>query len=126
MESFSSYIKAIRIRCGYSVREMAAELKISSTYYADVEKGRRYPMDMEKLMLFGQVTGMSREELHKLLDLAGKARGTVAPDVAAYIVSNPCVSVALRTARDVQAERSDWESFTDMLVRKYGQPSLEV
>ena len=82
-------------------------------------------MDLEKLMQFGSITGMTHEEINRMLDLAGKARGTVAPDVAAYITENQCVGEALRIARDVQAECVDWERFTEMLKRKYQQAALE-
>ncbi len=119
MESFSGYIKSMRLKSGQSLREVAAKLQVSSTYYADVEKGRRYPMDLEKLMQLGRIMGMNEKEIHKMLDLAGEARGTAAPDVTAYIVSHPCVGQALRIAQNVQAQCADWEWFTDMLVNKY-------
>ena len=125
MDSFSGYIKGMRIKSGLSLRDMAARLNISATYYTDVEKGRRHPMDLEKLMQFGSITGMTQDEINRMLDLAGRARGTVAPDVAAYIVENQCVGAALRIARDVQAECVDWERFTEMLKRKYQQAVLE-
>lgn len=125
MDSFSGYIRGMRVKSGLTLREVAARLNVSTTYYTDVEKGRRYPMELEKLKLFGRITGMSREEINMMLDLAGRARGTVAPDVAEYIVGNECVGIALRTARDVHAECSDWEIFTDMLKQKYNQSTLE-
>lgn len=125
MDSFSGYIKGMRVKSGLSLREVATRMNISATYYTDVEKGRRYPMDFEKLMLFGDITGMTKEEINRMLDLAGRARGTVAPDVAAYIADNQCVGAALRLARDVHAECADWECFADMLIRKYRQSTLE-
>lgn len=125
MDSFSGYIKDMRVKSGLSLRDVATRLNISATYYTDVEKGRRHPMDLGKLMQFGSITGMTQEEINKMLDLAGRARGTVAPDVAAYIVENQCVGTALRVARDVQAECVDWERFAEMLTHKYKRTALE-
>lgn len=125
MDSFSSYIKGMRVKSGLSLREVATRMNISATYYTDVEKGRRHPMDFEKLMQFGDITGMTKEEINRMMDLAGRARGTVAPDVAAYIAENQCVGAALRLAHDVRAECADWECFANMLMRKYRQSALE-
>ena len=125
MDSFSGYIKAMRIKSGLSLRDVATRLNISATYYTDVEKGRRHPMDLEKLMQFGAITGMTQEEINRMLDLAGRARGAVAPDIAAYIVENQCVGAALRIARDVHAGCIDWERFAETLTRKYKRTALE-
>ena len=125
MDSFSGYIKGMRVKSGLSLRDVAMRLNVSATYYTDVEKGRRHPMDIEKLMQFGSITGMTQEEINRMLDLAGRARGTVAPDVAAYITENQCVGAALRIARDVQAECVDWERFAEMLTHKYKRTALE-
>ena len=115
MDSFSGYIKGVRLKSGLSLRDVAMRLNVSATYYTDVEK----------LMQFGSITGMTQEEINRMLDLAGKARGTIAPDVAAYIAENQCVGDTLRIARDVQAECIDWERFAEMLTHKYKRTALE-
>lgn len=119
MESFSGFMTAMRKRSGISIRKMAARLDISPAYYSDVEKGRRNPLDFPKLEQFGRIAGMERRELERLLDLAGAARGTVAPDIAGYISEHVSAVKALRLARTLEAENADWDYFADMLRAKY-------
>lgn len=114
-ETFADYIADIRIKREFSLRRMADLLNISAAYYSDVEKGRRNPLRLEKLELFARVADMTAEEKNRMLDLAGNARGTVAPDIAAYVRDRPYVAAALRLARDRQAGRREWDSFTSLL-----------
>lgn len=119
MESFSGYITAMRKRRGISLREMAARLDISPAYYSDVEKGRRYPLGFHKLEQFGRIAGMDKREIERMLDLAGAARGTVAPDIAGYIAEHASAVNTLRLARNLGAENADWDCFADMLRAKF-------
>ncbi len=119
MESFSGYITAMRKRSGISLREMAARLDISPAYYSDVEKGRRYPLGLHRLEQFGRIAGMERQEIERMLDLAGAARGTVAPDIAGYIAGHESAVKTLRLARNLGAKNADWDCFADMLRTKY-------
>lgn len=119
METFSGYITAMRKRSGITLREMAARLDISPAYYCDVEKGRRHPLSFHKLEQFGQIAGMERQEVERMLDLAGAARGTIAPDIADYIAEHEGAVKTLRLARNLGAANADWDYFADMLRTKY-------
>lgn len=118
--SFSSFILGIREDRKYTLRQMAEALKVSPAYYSDVEKGRRNPLSLEKLEHFAEITAMSEEEKRTMFDLAGKDRSEVAPDLPEYIMQRDYVSAALRTARDLGADRKDWEAFVADLKRRKG------
>lgn len=50
-----------------------------------------------------------------MMDLAGKQREEVAPDLPEYINSTPAVSVALRKARDLNLGEKEWYEFIEKL-----------
>jgi hypothetical protein len=55
-----------------------------------------------------------------MLDLAGKQRDAVAPDIPAYIKENDYVAAALRTVRDLGANEEDWDKFVEELKQRKG------
>ena len=59
-----------------------------------------------------------------MLDLAGKERKTVAPDISKYIMQNDYVTTALRTARDLGADESDWINFVIEIKQRKGKFSM--
>lgn len=118
--TFAQYITEIREREKITLRQMAAKLGVSAAYYSDVEKGRRNPLSLEKLELFASFTGMTDEERTRMFDLAGKGRSEVAPDLPDYIMSRDYVSAALRTARELGADQSDWEEMVAALKKRKG------
>lgn len=117
-DSFAAYVAEIRTGRGLTLRGMAARLGLSPSYYNDVEKGRRKPFSLEKLEAFAQITAMTEAEKNRMYDLAGLANGQVAPDLAAYIIPRREVAAALRTARECQAAKEEWESFAARLRKK--------
>ncbi len=118
--TFAQYITEIREREKITLRQMAEMLGVSAAYYSDVEKGRRNPLSLEKLELFASFTGMTDEERTRMFDLAGKGRSEVAPDLPDYIMSRDYVSAALRTARELGADQSDWEEMVAALKKRKG------
>lgn len=60
---------------------MAELLKCSAPFLSDVEKDRRNPFDMDKLELLGQILELDSDDYALMLDLAGKKRNSVAPDL---------------------------------------------
>lgn len=119
-ESFAEYITKIRKNKGLTLRQIAEKLNVSPAYYSDVEKGRRNPLSLEKMEQFANITEMTAEEKVRMYDLAGKGRSEVAPDLPEYIMGRDYVSAALRTARDLGADQSDWEAFVADLKRRKG------
>ncbi len=118
--TFATYITSIREDRKFTLRQMAEALKVSPAYYSDVEKGRRNPLSLDKLELFANITSMTEDERRTMFDLAGKGRSEVAPDLPEYIMQRDYVSAALRTARDLGADQTDWEAFVADLKRRKG------
>ena len=99
---------------------MAEMLHVSAPYLSDIEKGRRNPPEMEKLEQIAQILLLTDEEKSAMLDLAGKMRNSVAPDLPEYIIGRDYVSAALRTARDLDAGEAEWMRFVDELKKRKG------
>ncbi len=115
MRTFGEFISLKRKEKRITLKDMAEELEISTPYMSDVEKGRRYSFDLDKLEKIAKILNMSEEEKNEMMDLAGKQREEVAPDLPEYINSTPAVSVALRKARDLNLGEKEWYEFIEKL-----------
>ena len=115
MRTFGEFISLKRKEKRITLKAMAEELEISTPYMSDVEKGRRYSFDLDKLEKIAKILNMSEEEKNEMMDLAGKQREEVAPDLPEYINSTPAVSVALRKARDLNLGEKEWYEFIEKL-----------
>ena len=119
-QNFGEFLQKKREAKQITLRKMAEMLKLSAPYLSDIEKGRRNPPEMDKLDLIAQILLLSDEERTVMLDLAGKMRNTVAPDLPEYIMERDYVSAALRTARDLDASEADWLRFVEELRQRKG------
>lgn len=113
--NFGEFIAQKRIEMGITLRDMASRLGVTAPYLSDVEKDRRNPFDMDKLTLLATILQLSPEENAQMLDLVGKKRNSVAPDLPEYIMGRDYVSAALRTARDLNAGEEEWLRFVEAL-----------
>lgn len=93
-ESFGNFLAQKRVQKGITLRKMAQLLGCSAPYLSDVEKGRRNPFEVGKLELAAQVLCLAAEEKSEMLDLAGKQRNSVAPDLPDYIMRRDYVAAA--------------------------------
>lgn len=118
--NFGEFISKKRVEKKITLRKMADMLGVSAPFLTDVEKDRRNPFDMEKLTQLAQILNLSKEENAQMLDLAGKKRNAVAPDLPAYIMERDYVSAALRTARDLDAGEEEWNQFVEELRKRKG------
>lgn len=118
--NFGDFIAQKREEKKITLREMAKKLDITPPYLSDVEKDRRNPFDLEKLELLANILLLSDEEKTIMLNLAGKKRNEVAPDLPEYIMERDYVSAALRTARDLDAGEDEWLEFVKELKRRKG------
>lgn len=118
--NFGEFIADKREKMKITLREMARQLDITPPYLSDVEKDRRNPFDLEKLNSISQILMLSENEKVEMLNLAGKKRKEVAPDLPKYIMDRDYVSVALRTARDLDASKDDWLEFVNQLKARKG------
>lgn len=119
-QTFGEFLQTKREAKQITLRKMAEMLKMSAPYLSDIEKGRRNPPEMDKLEQIAQILLLSDEEKTVMLDLAGKMRNTVAPDLPEYIMERDYVSAALRTARDLDASEADWLRFVEELKQRKG------
>lgn len=117
--NFGKFIADKRKAIGITLRAMAEALDIAAPYLSDIEKSRRYPPDMEKLLHIANILKLTEDEKNKMFDLAGNGKNTVSPDLPEYIMSSESVRVALRKAREVATEE-DWEEFIKKLTEKGG------
>lgn len=118
--SFGKFISDKRKAQGITLRGMADLVGIAPAYLSDIEKGRRYPPDMDKLLQMAGILKFTEAEKYEMFDLAGKGKNTISPDLPEYIMSSEKVRVALRKAKEVATE-SDWEEFLKKLNEKGGE-----
>jgi transcriptional regulator with XRE-family HTH domain len=116
---FGEYVKEKRLEKGINLRKLAEILDIVPAYMSDIEKGRRYPPDKEKIYKISEALSLTESETNKLFDLAALAKeNTVSPDLPEYIMGNDTLRVALRKARDINADEDDWSKVIEMLEAK--------
>lgn len=118
--TFGDFLAAQRKEKGIIYRDIAEALGLSIVYVSDVEKGRRNVFERERLKTLALLLGLTDEERTLMYDLAGKQRGEVSPDLPEYIMENDCVRYALRTARDLDADETEWLKFVEELKRRKG------
>lgn len=119
-QTFGEFLQKKREEKQITLRKMAENLGMSAPYLSDIEKGRRNPPEIEKLEQIAQILLLSDEDKTTMLNLAGKMRNTVAPDLPEYIMNRDYVSAALRTARDLDADEADWLKFVEELKQRKG------
>ncbi|MDD4494965.1 MAG: helix-turn-helix transcriptional regulator [Eubacteriales bacterium] len=116
---FGEYIKAKRMEKGVNLRKLAELLGIVPAYMSDIEKGRRYPPDKDKLYKIAEVLHLTETETNTMFDLAALAKeNTVSPDLPEYIMGSEKARVALRMARDINAGDQEWQKVIEMLEAK--------
>ena len=118
--SFGLYLSSLRLRRRLTLRDTAARIGISAAYLNDIEKGRRYPFSADRIEKFALLTECSEEERRRLYDLAGHDRGTVSEDVGEYLRDNSYLVAALRTAKKLNADESDWAHMLNELKKRKG------
>lgn len=119
-QNFGVFLRHKREEKEITLRRMADMLSVSASFLSDVEKGHRNSLDMDKLVLLKQIFDLSDDEYQTMLNLAGKQRKTVAPDLPEYIMERDYVSAALRTARDLDIGETEWQRFEEELKKQKG------
>ena len=124
--TFGEFLQRKREEKQITLRKMAEMLHVSAPYLSDIEKGRRNPPEMEKLEQISQILLLTDEEKSAMLDLAGKMRNSVAPDLPEYIrVKEEALADSLRS-RDwakkmlVNIARAGYFS-ADRTIREYNR-----
>lgn len=113
---FGEFVKVKRQEREISLRRLADELGIVPAYMSDIEKGRRYPPDKEKIYKIAEVLKLNEEDTNTLFDYAALSRDNgVSPDLSDYVMGVSNLRAALRKARDINAGEDDWQKIIDML-----------
>lgn len=116
--TFGDFISQKRKDLRITLKDMADRLNISSPYLSDVEKGKRDSFDLERLNQIAKILNLDEEESSLMMDLAGKQRNTLAPDLLEYILKTKGVSVALRKARDLDVKEEEWIKFIEEIEKE--------
>ena len=113
--NFGEFLHNKREEQEITLRSMAQALEISAPYLSDIEKGRRYAPEIDILNKIAAILHLNSEERAIMLDLAGKTRNEVAPDLPEYIIQRDYVSAALRTAKDLGVGEKEWLEFVQKM-----------
>lgn len=119
-QNFGEFVQEKREAKQITLRKFADSIGFSAPFWSDVEKDRRNPPEIDKLQLIARTLNLSDEENAMMLDLAGKKRNSVAPDLPDYIMERGYVAAALRTARDLDAGEEEWNEFIEKLRKRKG------
>ena len=94
--TFGTLLRQLREEKRLRQVDVANAIGVSTVYICDIEKDRRNPPGYKKLQLIAGKLELTEEKTAELFDLAGRARGEVAPDIIAYLVANPAVQATIR------------------------------
>lgn len=119
---FGAFIAQKRIEKDVKLKPIAEKLGVSVTYLSDIIKGRRNPPDIEGLEVLVQVLHLNDEEREKMLDLAGRERKQVSPDLPEYIMdeSLPNARIALRRAKSQKLGDDFWQEVNQIIDKRNG------
>jgi len=119
-QNFGEFVQEKREEKQITLRKFADTIGFSAPFWSDVEKDRRNPPEIDKLHLIARILKLTESENAMMLDLAGKKRNSVAPDLPDYIMERDYVAAALRTARDLDAGEKEWNEFIEELRKRKG------
>ncbi|MDR0850764.1 MAG: helix-turn-helix domain-containing protein [Christensenellaceae bacterium] len=120
---FGQFIETKRKEKGINLRGFAEMVGIAPAYMSDLEKGYRYPPELEKLNIIAKKLLLSEQDTQKMYDLAAKVKTKgnivpVSPDLPNYIMNTEACRVALRTARDMNADNDVWQEVIKILEER--------
>lgn len=119
-ETFGAMLKRIRKEHNIPIGKAAKAAGISTPYLSDIEKDRRPAPARDKLMEMFRSLNFTKDEEAQLCDAAGRSQNTIAYDLPEYIMDRDYVTVALRTAKDMDAGEEVWKKFVDELLASKG------
>ena len=122
-QTFGEYIESLRKKRGKSLRATAFGIGVSPQFYSEVEKGRR-TLTAERLESVKAFLNLPDEQARIMYNKAAEARRyndiAVPQDFSGYIVERDYAMAALRVAKELNADKDDWQRFVDDLLRRKG------
>ena len=123
--SFHGFIKNIRLRDDRHLRQsdVANKLEMSLSFYSEIEKGYRRPLNALEMEIFADMFYMTNEEKATMYDLASRENNKIPVDLE-YIMdeeNGKWARVALRKAKEVNADEKMWKKFIWELEKKQKQ-----
>jgi len=97
VREFGTFAKKMRERIGLTMRDVAEEVKVNSSYISDIENGKeRPPADgvLEKLVAVYKIKG---EDKRTFYQLAGKGRSTLPAEIVSLLNQSPSLFDAVYT-----------------------------
>lgn len=119
MEHFGELLKELRLKHDVTLREAARQAGISAPYLSDIERGRKSAPSRDVLKKLVTALHLEKEEADQVYDLAGKTQNTIAYDLPDYIIGRDYVAAALRTAKELDAGKEQWEKFVEELYANH-------
>ena len=127
--TFGSYIKTLRTIKQKTLRETAQEIGVSPQFYSLVEKGCRCAFTPDKLEALKNFLGMTSEEAEEMYDKAAKTHkaGNISlpQDIAEY-ANREYVKAGLRTMKEFNADKEDWNYALERINEKKVKAGLRA
>ena len=132
MSKLGDYLKELRKRKGYSLREAERLLGISRTFICDLENGSPFPSGnkngsktglVQKIIDIYELDKEEAEKFKLLIDesLLGKASNNISADVVDYLKSNQVVQQVLRKAIEADLSEEEWKKFLEGIINKQNE-----
>ncbi len=116
--TFGGFLSEKRKEKGIYLKDMAAELGVSSVYLCDIEKGRKAAPKSEYLDAIVKILMLSESDRNTFYDLAATAQASpkgISPDLPDYIMESDIVRAALRTAKEYDIDDEEWLDFINKI-----------
>lgn len=94
---FGGYIRDLRLKSKFGLREFARKLEMSATYLNDIEKHKRSAPKPDTVNRIADLLNADRE---LIIDLASKSRKDIAADISIMIEKSPETVKLLRAIHD--------------------------
>lgn len=112
-KTFGGYIRNLRIKSGFGLRELARSLGMSPTYLNDLEKQKRNAPRPE---VVAKITKLLNADEKLLMDLASISRKDIAIDIKNLIQNSPETIKLLRTIQDFSPSEDQIKEIRDYLM----------
>ena len=108
---FGKYLKTIREKNGYSLRELARMSDITPYYISYLENGKKTNPSVEIMAKLFKVLNMSKLEIERFLDLYAKVNNCVSYDIVDFVMENDDIREYIRSKRDEPDSSPGWDDF---------------